>query len=446
MHHRLMVLDTATSDPKAPSTAEGVSWNSAPEPVDLLTVGWRQKVRLIVRPRRPVASVVLAFAVFESIENSTSGADIDDMIPGTLHAWFIGNLVGAAVVTVLVFGFAALTWPRRGPQPTGLLAAVLCYGTYVVSGVVAGAVRILVEEGIEGHAFVPLELSAAVLFGAIFYTLVGLVANAYRSLIEALRARDRTLTEHIDGLRIARELLARSDEDLRRSLGELLHGRVQSRLVAVEHTLTEQASSLPESNRKALIDAAWVVERVRVDDIRATSHLLHPTVVRVGLGAALRSLAVEEESRLGIAVSIEIEPAAARLDDPGDNHIPEPVRLVVYRVVEEGLRNAVKHGAAGSAHVRISIDGSELVVTVIDDGRGLTARHGSPGMGLAVLDARVASRKGSWKLQPAGIGGAGIGGAELMARFPLRRTDLGLDASSTGPARSSTVERRAPGD
>lgn len=64
--------------------------------------------------------------------------------------------------------------------------------------------------------------------------------------------------------------------------------------------------------------------------------------------------------------------------------------LAAYRVVQEGLTNAVRHAQAGSVMIDVSSRGERMQVSVTDDGVGLPAQWSRPGhFGLRGLAQRV---------------------------------------------------------
>ena len=64
---------------------------------------------------------------------------------------------------------------------------------------------------------------------------------------------------------------------------------------------------------------------------------------------------------------LELELKAKGLDD---GRLPEDVEIAVYRVVQQGLANAIRHANAKRLHVELVWAGSELTVSIADDGRG----------------------------------------------------------------------------
>src|SRR5207237_8717540 len=95
------------------------------------------------------------------------------------------------------------------------------------------------------------------------------------------------------------------------------------------------------------------VDRIREKEVRQASHLLHPSIIRVGLVPAVRSLATRYEDYYRIL--LDIDPAVTELDHPSLNRTPPPVRLASYRVIEEALSNVQRHARAGLVEIAIEL-------------------------------------------------------------------------------------------
>jgi signal transduction histidine kinase len=62
----------------------------------------------------------------------------------------------------------------------------------------------------------------------------------------------------------------------------------------------------------------------------------------------------------------------------------------LYRIAQEGLHNVLKHADATHARVRVHYGGGELVLEIVDDGRGFDEAHVSQGhLGVAGMRARA---------------------------------------------------------
>jgi signal transduction histidine kinase len=112
----------------------------------------------------------------------------------------------------------------------------------------------------------------------------------------------------------------------------------------------------------------------------------------------------------------------AEIDDP-PGPIPPALGLNTYRIVQEGLTNALRHGAADRAWVQIWFTPDRLHVRVDDDGRGLGPQDHPGGHGLVGVAERAALHDGTSSLAPGPRGGCRLD------------VTLGLGTSPTpGPA------------
>jgi signal transduction histidine kinase len=94
--------------------------------------------------------------------------------------------------------------------------------------------------------------------------------------------------------------------------------------------------------------------------------------------------------------------------------LPPGLDLAAYRIVQEGLTNAVKHAGPAHAHVLLRYAPDRLDIEVRDNGRGPTARPADPGHGLVGMRERVALYGGALD-----VGAAEGGGFAVRARLPL---------------------------
>lgn len=228
--------------------------------------------------------------------------------------------------------------------------------------------------------------------------------------------------------RQSRQMTTAGEERLRREIAELLHSRVQSKLLVVWHRLGDVHKLIetdPEAATQLLSKLREELDRIREDDVREASHLLHPSIIRVGLIAAVRSLARRFEDYYRL--SLDLNPRVVELDDPLQNAIPERARLVAYRVIEEALSNAYKHGHARLVELSIQVyDVDRLAIVVRDDGVGFDQRKMVRGLGLTSIADRIEQFDGDWEI----TGRPGIG-TTLRAEFNFAPTDDG-DKGPTG--------------
>jgi signal transduction histidine kinase len=116
---------------------------------------------------------------------------------------------------------------------------------------------------------------------------------------------------------------------------------------------------------------------------------------------------LEEVGRAGLPARLHVEGAPFPL--------PRGIDLSAYRIVQEGLTNALKHAGATNADVTVRYRRDELQLEVRDDGIGTATSHGL-GHGLVGIRERVKIYGGQMS-----AGTANGGGFVLSTRLPLGR-------------------------
>ncbi len=146
---------------------------------------------------------------------------------------------------------------------------------------------------------------------------------------------------------------------------------------------------------RQLLDAA-------IAAVRRISVELRPFILDdLGFGEAVAWQAAEFSRRSGIAVTLDLQ-AADRVAD-------EALAIALYRIVQESLTNILRHAGAAQVAVRLVCEGDELVLTVVDDGKGFSA-VGKPrnGMGLLSMRERATALGGRFSIEGRAGGGTGI--------------------------------------
>ncbi|MEV4111849.1 sensor histidine kinase [Nonomuraea sp. NPDC049695] len=210
----------------------------------------------------------------------------------------------------------------------------------------------------------------------------------------------------------AQRLLARVREltvaQERARMGAEMHDSIGHHLTVIKLSL-ENAERFRTRRPEAAWDEVRQAKELAVAalaDARRWVRALRPLALegRVG-GAALERLATSFDGT-GLAVSFEVV---------GDEPPLEPdVELVLYRVLQEGLTNAVRHADARQVSGTLAFDGERVVLVVADDGRGRA--HGARGgFGLPSLAERARAVGGTLS-----AGDRPGGGFEVRAELPIR--------------------------
>lgn len=224
-----------------------------------------------------------------------------------------------------------------------------------------------------------------------------------RKHLEAQAARVRALADDAD--------VARSSE--REELARTLHDDVGQLLLATRLQLANVDKRLDEAESE---DALGALNTLLADLEGSMRGLIGELRVEAAPDVSTLDDSVDSFVRVAREAGLEIE-----LDTLPREAIPERLRAVVGRVVQEGLKNVVKHADAKRAEVALSCDEGWLVATVVDDGRGVAegVLEDADGWGIVGLRERIERLGGFVELRSRDDGS----GAVLEARVPIPRAD-----------------------
>jgi signal transduction histidine kinase len=176
-----------------------------------------------------------------------------------------------------------------------------------------------------------------------------------------------------------------------------LHDETLQNLAAVRLGLAAQLQeSRPRTVIEAIREAVAELER-EIQTLRALVTDLRPAALDdLGAQAAIEDLAERARGR-GLEVELAIDLAYEQGRHP-TRHVTE-VETAMYRIVQEALNNAAKHGHASLARVEVVEDASTVRMTVRDDGRGFDPTAQTAGFGLVGMRERVELLHGSLEVK-----------------------------------------------
>lgn len=217
------------------------------------------------------------------------------------------------------------------------------------------------------------------------------------------RRLETALHDQMAELKESRQRIVVVEEALRKEIAELLHGRVQTKLLVAWHKLgqcLELLDSDPTLAKALLSQTRDELDSIREKDVRQAAHLLHPSIIQIGILPAIQTLAGAYKEHF--CVGIVVGPGFAELDDPLENRIPEPTRLVIYRILEEAITNVYRHAKATHVEISLHLSPSDcLSVVIADNGKGFDVSVNPPGLGLTSIADRVGSAGGTWEIESA---------------------------------------------
>jgi len=222
-----------------------------------------------------------------------------------------------------------------------------------------------------------------------------------------------------DRRRLEREIVEAASE-VQRRIGRDLHDGLCQQLTGcafalevLEQKLTARAA--PES--RTVQEVAELVNDA-ITQARKVAHGLHPVSLdATGLEVALRDLAARSQALMQTSCSY-VSPAPVRVDD-------NTVATHLYRIAQEAINNAVKHGRARKIVIELTSDASELRMSVRDDGIGLgKAVADGKGIGLHTMDYRARIIGGRLELRPQPSGGTQVICIVPVASIPQTNTQV----------------------
>ena len=202
-------------------------------------------------------------------------------------------------------------------------------------------------------------------------------------------------------LEVQRGRLIDSQEQTRKEIADFLHDRLQSDLVVLGIQINRATESMPVESREVLKAFVEEIERIRQIDVREASRALAPELDGPGIAPALNDLSRQYLSVFDVKVQV------AQRDK-----ITEQQRLAIYRIVEQALLNAAKHGSPTNIEIIVNIQNDLIEIWVTNDGREL-ARQLVAGAGFAIIDAWVSQYRGQWTVKKVDKN------TTLWAEFPI---------------------------
>lgn len=210
-------------------------------------------------------------------------------------------------------------------------------------------------------------------------------------IVLAWRAeREATLRQQAED---ARERVARSRERLqyllqritsaqeseRERIARELHDDTIQSLVLVGRVLDSVAEDLSDDGARARVEAARAQVDAAIDGVRRLVRGLRPPMLaHLGLVPSIEWLLLDVRQRQPIRTELVVETPIPRLGGERE--------LLIFRIVQEAVRNAELHASPSRIAVRLAIGADAVEGSVEDDGRGFDAQEvlANPSAGLGL--------------------------------------------------------------
>ncbi len=241
-------------------------------------------------------------------------------------------------------------------------------------------------------------VSGLIIFGLTLTVIVALYINNNR-----LRSRQQqqAANQEIYNLFLSQQGKFEEGRQLeQKRISEELHDGVLGEMLGIRLILGGLNGRIDEAS---INQRAELIEKLRVveEEIRTISHELNNSSYEKfhNFIVSLEDLIDDIEQSSGISCSFSYDKKV-----PWDN-LEGEIKINAYRVIQEALKNCVKH--AQSEHVSITFlgMGNDLKLTITDDGVGFDVNRGRKGIGLRNIISRTKKLKG--KLDIDSVKGSG---------------------------------------
>lgn len=304
----------------------------------------------------------------------------------TLIMGWIDRVTGWELSLFIFYAFPIVLAVWWGGSRAGIGSALLCGGVWWVANT-------------DTHPYETLAGFVWALINREFYFFVMVFAVVVvRKKQDDDAARIRMLEER----RQLEQDIVRVSEHEQQRIGQDLHDGLCQQLAAIGCATRVLADELQSRQVPEACDAVMIEESIQqaVMEARNLARGIFPVHVdRDGLSAALSDLVRITSKFTGVSIKVE---------ENTEIHLASPeAAMHLYRIVQEAVANAVRHGAADQILIRLDFHKDTLELSIEDNGSGFTQEKKSTdgGMGLRTMYYRAQSLSAQLAVKPRPGGG-----------------------------------------
>lgn len=202
---------------------------------------------------------------------------------------------------------------------------------------------------------------------------------------------------------LEKEILEISEREQRR-IGQDLHDGLCQHLAGIELMSQVLEQKLARRSQAAAAKVAEIAKNVRdaISHTRLLARGLSPvTLDSEGLMSALHELALNTEKIFHVTCRFDCHPPVLVSDHAAATHL--------FRLAQEAVSNAVKHGKAKRILIRLKAERGRLALSIIDNGSGFPAQMPkTKGMGLQIMQSRAGMIGGTLSVERNAAGGTSV--------------------------------------
>jgi PAS domain S-box-containing protein len=189
--------------------------------------------------------------------------------------------------------------------------------------------------------------------------------------ISKRKEAENKLCESREKLRLLSHKITESQENERKLVAKELHDSVGGNLAAIKLALEQKLISMDDGPEEGICSIEKIIANIKstIAEVRRISNHLMPSVLEeLGLLEGIRWFCREQRKyyqNTQIITRLEIE----------EDNIPEPLKITLFRVMQEAMTNAFKHGEIDKIEVSLIKSGDCIELSVTDNGRGFDAEN-----------------------------------------------------------------------
>jgi len=210
---------------------------------------------------------------------------------------------------------------------------------------------------------------------------ISLLTKSVEYSIERKKAEEKTLAAEEEYRQRMTDAVLRAQEKERKAIGQELHDNINQILAAAKLYFDE--SLLQENNRAELVRHGMKNITLAIDEIRKLSRaLIIPGFIKSGLKQSVQDLICHILKAKKICINLDMD----KLDE---GYLSEPLKINLYRIIQEQLNNILKYAEASVVTIRIHNSGDSIMLSINDNGKGFDTNSGRSGVGITNINSRA---------------------------------------------------------
>lgn len=239
-----------------------------------------------------------------------------------------------------------------------------------------------------------LIITVLIVFGVLMFV-IRRVTNVIDNRNADLMAINELLTQEVEERkRLQKEILSVIEKEQRR-IGRELHDSIGQELTGISFMSKALSRKLISNSLAESADAEQIVTLINrtIERMRGLTYGLHPVdIENLSLESNLRELVNSTMALFGIQCTLEYDKTLA-INDNG-------IMVQLYRIVQEAISNAIKHGKAKNVRIKLVSNQEHSTLTVENDGLDFPGQQiERKGLGIYIMAYRAEMIGGTFHIE-----------------------------------------------